>query len=213
MPLLNKKDTGLVDLTSSNNNLKEKITNIVENIDNISSEALEKQVIEMLESMMNFFSIYVEEIPNFSSLSLEQQKIIIKKFKDVSVNLKKRKIKSVNQIAQAAVFAVLNSLSNNVEDLKELTVEEILRKKHKKDFRKFLKNAAEYEAIQATQSKKTESQDNFISQAVKFGVKEALKNLNINISFQEMNIESVKILQEAHTNYKKSKKQDLTLSL
>lgn len=202
-----EQDPGLIDLATSNNDLKCKITNIIENIENVDPIELEEQVVAMLSNMMNFFSNYVEEIPNFNSLTPEQQQIIIQKFKVVSAELKKGKIKSINKMVQVSVFTVLSGLSENIEALKELTAEEILHKKHKREFRSFLKHAADFEMSQIINQKQIQSQGNFISESVKLGVKEALKNLKIDFNMEKMDKEALKILEDAHKALKQSQRQ------
>ncbi|MCT4634833.1 MAG: hypothetical protein N4A31_01115 [Rickettsiales bacterium] len=201
-----KEDPGLIDLASRNSDLKLKITNIIENLETIDPVVLENQVSYMLENMMNFFAQYVEEIPNFDSLTLEQQKILISRFKAVSKSLKKRKIKSVNEMLQVFVFTVLNGIGENIENLRDLTAEEILQKKHKKDFRKFLRNAAEFEIYQINQGKSEEkiNQNNFITNAIKHGVKEALKDIKLDFNM-ELDKEALKVLDDAHKAFHKSK--------
>ena len=204
--LENDKDPGLVDLASSNYDLKLKITDIIENIEDIDSIELEAQVVEMLKNMMNFFARYVEEIPNFDSLTLEQQQALLKKFKAVSKNLIKRKIKSIDEMTQVFVFTVLNGLGETLEDAKSLTAEEILHKKHKESFRKFLRKAADFEVSQIIDDRSGESHGrNFISDSIKLGVREALKNANLDLKIEQVDQSALKILEAAHKTFKKSK--------
>ena len=202
----NEQDLGLVDLASNNDDLKLKITNIIANLESIDPIELENQVALMLENMLNFFAKYVEEIPSFSSLSLEQQNRLIIKFKAVSKSLVKRKIKSVDEMMQIFVFTVLNAMGENIDELRDLTAEEILQKKHKQDFRKFLRRAADFEIYQITQAKSDpdSSHNNFISQAIRQGVQEALKDLKFDLNLEPLDKEALKILEDAHKAFKKS---------
>ncbi len=201
-----KQDSGLVDLASNNYDLKLKITNIIDNLESIDPIELESQVALMLENMLNFFAKYVEEIPNFSSLSLEQQSRLIIKFKAVSKSLVKRKIKSVNEMMQIFVFTVLNGVGENIDELRDLTAEEILQKKHKQDFRIFLRRAADFEIDQITKTKTDpdSNHNNFISQAIRKGVQEALKDLKLDLNMKPLDKETLKILEDAHKAFKKS---------
>lgn len=211
MPILDnhnvEEEPGLIDLASRNGDLKLRISNIIENLETIDPIVLENQVSYMLENMMNFFAQYVEEIPSFDSLTVEQQEILISRFKAVSKSLKKRKIKSVNEMLQVFVFTVLNGISENVENLRDLTAEEILQKKHKKDFRKFLRNATEFEIYQITHEKSEEinNQHNFITNSIKLGVKEALKDMKLDINMEVLDKEALKVLDDAHKAFHKSK--------
>lgn len=202
-----EEDSGLIDLASRNNDLKLKITHIIDNLETIDPMILENQVSSMLENMMNFFAQYVEEIPSLDSLTPEQQEIIISRFKATSKSLKKRKIKSVNEMMQVFVFTVLNCIGENVENLRDLTAEEILQKKHKKDFRKFLRNAAEFEIYQITQEKLDgkNTPNNFITNSIKLGVKEALKDMKLDFNMEELDKEALKVLDDAHKAFHKSK--------
>lgn len=202
-----EEDSGLIDLASRNNDLKLKISNIIDNLETIDPVIIEDQVSSMLQNMMNFFAQYVEEIPNFNSLTPEQQEILIARFKAVSKSLKKRKIKSVNEMMQVFVFTVLNVIGENVENLRDLTAEEILQKKHKKDFRKFLRNAAEFEIYQITQEKSDErnGQNNFITNAIKLGVKEALKDMKLDFNMEILDKEALKVLNDAHKTFYQTK--------
>lgn len=202
----NEQDLGLVDLASNNNDLKLKITNIIDTLESIDPIELENQVALMLENMLNFFAKYVDEIPSFSSLSLEQQNRLIIKFKTASKTLVKRKIKSVDEMMQVFVFTVLNAMGENIEELKDLTAEEILQKKHKQDFRKFLRRAADFEIYQINQAKSDQdsSHNNFISQAIRQGVQEALKDLKLDLNMEPLDKGALKILEDAHKAFKKS---------
>lgn len=202
-----EEDSGLIDLASRNNNLKLKITHIIESLDTIDPIILENEISSMLENMMNFFAQYVEEIPSLDSLTPEQQEIIISRFKAISKSLKKRKIKSANEMTQVFVFTVLNCIGENVENLRDLTAEEILQKKHKNDFRKFLRNAAEFEIYQITQEKLDgkDTPNNFITNSIKLGVKEALKDMKLDFNMEELDKEALKVLDDAHKAFHKSK--------
>lgn len=202
-----EEDSGLIDLASRNNNLKLKITHIIESLDTIDPIILENEISSMLENMMNFFAQYVEEIPSLDSLTPEQQEIIISRFKAISKSLKKRKIKSANEMTQVFVFTVLNCIGENVENLRDLTAEEILQKKHKNDFRKFLRNAAEFEIYQITQEKLDgkDTPNNFITNSIKLGVKEALKDMKLDFNMEELDREALKVLDDAHKAFYKSK--------
>ena len=126
---MDNKEPGLVDLASDNQDLKKKIAEILTKLESDGVVDIEEQVSVLMTNMMNFFSLHIEEMPSFDSLSPDQQKILILKFKKVAHSLKTRKIKSVDEMLQTFIFTILSKLSERVESLEHLTAAEIMIKK------------------------------------------------------------------------------------
>jgi hypothetical protein len=192
------ENPALINLTTANKDLRQKMTDILDNLETIDPKILEDQVVEMLQNMMNFFAIYIDQIPNFFSLTDEQQQDLICKFGAVAASLVARKVSSINEMTQIFVFTVLNSLSENINEINHLTLEELLHKKQKNEFRKFLRRAADFELNQILNKK-----DIGITDSIKSGVQEALKNANLEVSFDKISKSTMQILEEAHKSYKK----------
>lgn len=194
------KNPALINLAVTNQDLRKKMTDILDNLEAIDPKTLEDQVVEMLQNMMNFFATYIEQIPNFFSLPEEQQQDLIYKFGAVAASLVARKVSSISEMTQIFVFTVLNSLSENLNEINHLTLEELLHKKQKDEFRKFLRRAADFELNQMLSKQNAE-----IANSIKDGVQKALKNVNLEVSFDKINKSTVQILEEAHKSYKKIK--------
>ncbi len=213
--MLNSKDnyleeeSGFVDLASDNQDLKNKIATLLANLGTINVDDLEDQVIAMMKNMMNFFAKHVEEIPSFDSLTPEQKRILLLRFKGVAHSLPKRKIKSVDEMVQVFVFTVLSNIGASIEGVKDLSTQELLNKKHKHQFREFLKKAADYELykiINPNQLAGETREENFISNAILLGVKKALKFAGLEHSMDKIDPSALKILENAHQALKKPSK-------
>jgi hypothetical protein len=108
-------EIGLIDLASENQDMKTRIAYLLSILENGDVNSIEGQVTELLKNMMNFFAIYVEEIPHFESLSQEQKTALLLRFKSVAQSIAGRKIKSVDEMVQVFVFTVLSSIVENVK--------------------------------------------------------------------------------------------------
>ena len=207
---MNNKEPGVVDLASDSPDLKNKIAEIIAKLESDGVVDLEEQVSVLMTNMMNFFSMHIEEIPSFGSLSPEQQKALILRFKKVAHSLKTRKIKSVDEMLQTFIFTILSKLNERVESLEHLTAAEIMIKKHKQDFSEFLRKAASHEIYKLSNkdeiSEKAVKEKDFIHNAVVLGVKEAMQQVGLKVHSREMNKEAFVILENAHKSFKKASK-------
>lgn len=194
------ENPALINLAAANQDLRKKMTYILDNLETIDPAILEDKVVEMLKNMMNFFAIYIEKIPNFSSLPEEQQQDLLCKFGAVAASLVARKVSTISEMTQIFVFTVLNSLSENIDEVNHLTLEELLHKKQKDEFRKFLRKAADFELNQMLNKQNAE-----IANSIKNDVQKALKNANLDVSFDKINKSTVQILEDVHKSYKKTR--------
>lgn len=206
---MNNKDTGLVDLASDNQDLKNKIAEIITKLEGDGIIDLEDQVSVLMTNMMNFFSLHIEEIPSFDSLSPEQQKALISKFKEVAHSFKNRKIKTIDEMLQTFIFTILSKLSEKFESLENLTAAEIMIKKHKQNFSEFLRNSANHEIYKLSKdemSEKASKGKDFVHNAVLLGVQEAMQQVGLKLYHKEMDQEAFVILENAHKAFKKASK-------
>ncbi len=204
-----EEESGFIDLASDNQDLRNKIACLLDNLNTISLIDLEDQVIEMMQNMMNFFAKHVDEIPSFDTLTPEQKKILLLRFKGVAHSLPKRKIKFVDEMVQVFVFTVLSNIGASIEGVKDLSAQELLNKKHKHQFREFLKKAADYELYKITNPNRLAGEtreENFISNAILLGVKKALKYAGLEHSIDKIDPNALKILEKAHQDLKKPTK-------
>jgi hypothetical protein len=82
-----------------------------------------------------------------------------------------------------------------------------MNKKHRYAFREFLKRAASYEIYKITNPKRIAGEteeENFISNAILLGVKQAMKHAGIEFDIKKVDPNSLKILEEAHQNLKRA---------
>lgn len=149
------KDTSLINLASDNKDLRNKIAVILIKLESDGIVELEDQVCTLMTNMMNFFSIHIEEIPSFDSLSKEQQEALLLKFKKVSHSLKSRKIKSIDEMMQTFIFTILSKIEERVESIEHLTAAEIMSKKTQYDFKTFLRKAASHEIYRISEEERS----------------------------------------------------------
>ena len=202
-----EEEIGLIDLTSENQDMKARIAYLLSKLKTSDINEIEAQVTVLLKNMMNFFALHVKEIPSFESLTPAQQKALLLKFKSLAQNIVGREIKTVDEMAQLFVFTVLSAIGETVKGTEKLTAIEVMNKKHKYAFREFLKRAASYEFYKIINPKQLAGEtkeENFISNAILLGVKKAMKYSGIEFNPKKVNHNSLKILEEAHNNLKKS---------
>ena len=210
-----KEDFNLLDLTSDNQDLKYKIAVILTKLETTGVTGLEDQIVVLMQNMMNFFAQYVEEIPNFNSLDQEQQKALLLKFKGVALGLAQRRIKSVDEMMQVFLFTILGSIGTTVEKEKDFNLTEITNKKHQKDFKEFLRRCLAYEFYKITNPNRLAGEtreENFLSNAVLLGVKEALKYEGLEQDVSKISKSTVVMLEKAHHKFENlSKKRGRSL--
>jgi len=204
--MTNEEDVALVDLTSDNQDLKNKMAVILVKLETTSIDELEDQVSILMTNMMNFFAKHVDDIPSFDLLTPEQQKAVLLKFKKVAHSLKTRKIKSIDEMLQTFVFTVLSSLNEKVE---QLAADQIINKKSKHGFKSFLKKAASYEIYKITHDQQSTAEQNkdFIHNAVLVGVRKAMHHAGLDIKPATLDKEAFVILEKAHKDFKKLQKE------
>ncbi len=207
----NKPDgeVGLIDLTADNQDIKTKIAYLLSILESNDIDNIEAQVTALLKNMMNFFSNYVEEIPNFESLTPEQKKALLLKFRSVAQSIVGRKIKSVDELVQVFVFTVLSAIGENIASAKNISIAETINKKHKYAFKEFLKKAASYEIYKITNPNRIAGEtreENFINNTVLLGVKRAMKYAGIEFDIKKLDHNSLKILKDAQINLARSQK-------
>lgn len=195
----------LIDLASENKDLKNKVLMIITNLDHEGVHDLEDQVCILMTNMMNFFSSHIEEIPSFESFSEEQKKALLIKFKKVAHKLKTKKIRTIDEMLQNFIFTILNQIEDRVESMTHMTAEEIMNKKTKQDFKKFLRHAASHQIYNLVEeAQEEEKSKNFIHNAVLLGVREAMKHAGLELKSSEVNQDSFNILENVHKTYKKA---------
>lgn len=203
------EEISLIDLASENQDLKHRIAILLAKLESSDASEIEEDVMPLLRNMMNFFARHVEEIPSFDSLTPEQQKALLAKFKEIASSIAGRKIRSIDEITQVFVFTILSALGETVTSAKHLTAIEIMNKKHKHAFREFLRRMATYElykAINPNQIAGETKEENFINNAILRGVKKALKYEGISLEESKLDPAAYKILEEAHAKFEKHKK-------
>lgn len=207
------EEIGLVDLTSENSNLKNKIAILLSRLESDGASDIEEEVATLLCNMMGFFAKHVEDIPSFESLDPEQQKALLLKFKGVAQSISGRKIKSIDEMVQLFVFTVLSAIGENVSTAKDITAIEVMNKKHKHSFREFLKRMVDYETYKIMNPRRIAGEtkeDNFISNAVVLGVKKAMQYEGLDFDETKINHNSLKTLEAAHLKYKLAKSGEKT---
>ena len=204
-----EEEISLIELASENQDLKHRIAILLAKLENSDTNEIEEDVMPLLRNMMNFFAKYVEEIPNFDSLTPEQKKALLLRFKEIANNIAGRKIRSIEEITQVFVFTILSALGETITGAKHLTVIEIMNKKHKHSFREFLRRMATYElykAMNPNQIAGETKEENFINNAILRGVKKALKYEGIALNENKLDPMAYKILEEAHAKFERHKK-------
>lgn len=202
-------EIGLIDLATENPNFKYQIASLTAKLEANNDSDIEEEVAVLLGNMMNFFARFVKDIPSFDSLTPNQKKILLLKFKELAHSLAGRKIKSIDEIAQVFVFTILSSIGENIAGARDLTAIEIMNKKHKHNFREFLKHAASYEAykiINPRQIAGETKEENFIANAVVLGVKKAMEYAGVDFDNKKIDQSSLKILEAAHASFLRHKK-------
>lgn len=198
-------DSSLVDLASDNQDLKHKMAILLTNIELIEISDLENQISTLIKNMMNFFSLQVEEIPSFDLLPIEQQQILLKKFKKIAHSLKKKKAKSIDEVIQIFLFTILSNIGSKGEILED---EELVNKKSKHSFKSFLRKAAEHEIytiINENQVTDINKEKDFIHNSVLLGVKKAMQKIGLDLSTNSMDEISTSILEETHKKFQYNK--------
>lgn len=200
-------ELSLLDISSENQDIKNKVQELLEKLEHIDFLELEAEITLLLQNMMNFFSLHTSEIPRFESLSPEQQRALLMRFQSLTNSLLGRKIKSSDELIQVFVFTVLSAIGEAIPQSKEISAIEIMNKKHGHSFREFLKRAAQYEIYKITNPKRIAgetNEENFINNAVVLGVKKAMKYAGVEFESKKINHNSLKILEEAHLNFKRN---------
>lgn len=123
-----KDDDPLFNITTKNEKLQNQIAVLLANLDRMKVEEAEDQVAGLIINMMNFFSGYVDEVPNFDSLSEQKKNLLLKRFKAVTKNLKLSKTQSINEAIQIFVFTILNNIAINKEEVSKLSFNDLISK-------------------------------------------------------------------------------------
>lgn len=203
------KDLSCISIASNNNELKNKITYILDNLETMEIIDLENQIASMLQNMMNYFAKYVDDITDFDSLTPQQKKLLIMRFKGVAHSLSKHKVKSVNEMIQVFVFAVLNNISIAAKDTKDLSGREFTDQKHKHQFKEYLKKTIDYEIYKDTNLDNlvnSNDEQNIVSNSVLDGVKKALKYAGLEHAIDKINPNALKVLDREHQATKTTSK-------
>jgi patatin-like phospholipase/acyl hydrolase len=178
---------GLIGIAASNQNMKTKIVYLLSILE---SHDLDR---------MNFFSNYVTEIPDFESLTPEQQKVYLLKFKMVSRSIAGHKIKSTDEMVQVFVFTVLNSLENKNKRTENIVTGKLENKESQSEFRSFLKKAAENEIYKSTiQKPEEETKVKIVNTDILLGIKQAMNHAGLNFNNENVSSNSLTILEDAH---------------
>jgi|GEM_PF-6772661 len=194
---------GLIGIAASNQNMKTKIVYLLSILESNDLDRIETQVISLLKNMMNFFSNYVTEIPDFESLTPEQQKVYLLKFKMVSRSIAGHKIKSTDEMVQVFVFTVLNSLENKNKRTENIVTGKLENKESQSEFRSFLKKAAENEIYKSTiQKPEEETKVKIVNTDILLGIKQAMNHAGLNFNNENVSSNSLTILEDAHQCFK-----------
>ncbi len=198
--------TSFANLNSENQDLKNKMALVILQLEAEGVTNFEEQIAVLMVNMMNFFAKHVDDIPAFDFLTQEQQDFVIKKFKNVAQSLKSKKIKSIEEMVQIFVFTVLSALEERAESLASLTIKEITSKKSKAGFQEFLRQAAAKEIYRTSNSSNTNliSKKDFLYNTVLFGLNEAMNLANLNIKYEELHKDALKILNVNYRNKENS---------
>jgi hypothetical protein len=188
-------EVGIVDLASNNQDLKNNIAVIFAKLETMELSEIEEKVSVLMTNMINFFAQQIEEIPSFDLLTPEQQKIFLQKFKKVALNLKNKKIKTVDEMLQTFVFTVLSNLGEKTQTIEE---NEIIHNKYKQDFRIFLRHAANEEIDNIAQETETLKNNDFIYKSVLLDVKKTLQDIGLKLSSENIDKKKASILEEDH---------------
>ena len=195
-------EVGIIGLASNNQDLKNNIAVIFAKLETMELSEVENQVSVLMTNMINFFAQQIEEIPSFDSLTPEQQKIFLQKFKKVALNLKNKKIKTVDEMLQTFVFTVLSNLGEKAQTLE---ANEIIHNNHKQDFRSFLRHAANEEIHNIAQGTDALKNNDFIHKSVLLGVKKTLQDIGLKLSSENIDKKNLSILEQAHKKLNNSK--------
>jgi hypothetical protein len=183
-----EEESDLLNLASEDKNIKQKLAAILFKLENEGITETEDQVITLLKNMMNFFAQKLEEIPSFDSLSPEQQKALLLKFKDVSRKLSTRKIRSVDEMLQIFVFTILNNIG----------IQKIDSAKLNPSFQSLIRKAASYEIYY--EKPETQVTEELTKNNVLLEAKKAIKKIELkeHSSDKNLNPKSIKTSQRTH---------------
>jgi hypothetical protein len=197
----------LINIAAGNQNIKTKIALLLSIIESKDINNIENQVIALLKNMLNFFSNYVDELPHFESLTLEQQKAYLIKFKSVALNITGNKIKSIDEMVQVFVFTILRTLKENIKPPTSISTNKLQDKDANSEFRNILKQAASNEIYKLATIKAEEN--NFIKEItvnseILNEVKTAMSDAGLNFDTQYISTNSLRILNAIQYNLKNS---------
>ncbi len=197
----------LIKIAASNQNIKTKIAFLHSIIESKDISNIENQVIVLLKNMLNFFSNYVDELPHFESLTLEQQKIYLIKFKSVAANITGNKIKSIDEMVQVFIFTILSMLKENMQPPKTIDINKFQNKNSNSEFRNILKQASSNGIYQDKTIKAEENnfiKDITLNSEILNEVKTAMSDAGLDFDTQNVSNNSLRILEAIKQNIKTS---------